>query len=163
MNLENIRDFIEKENISFSNSLNPFFMFKLLYKYNYIYFFIVGIIGLIINLSTVYILTEYFFGLENYYLGYLFGLTLNLIFNFTFHTILTFKTKKNHKKRFILFIIYSLLLTFLQAVTVKIVTPIVGLEYYLVVIASFILIFSTITFLFFKLYLFRNDFKLLKK
>lgn len=159
--IKEIENFIKKENITIKKIINPLFILKLLYKYNYFHFFVVGTTGIILNLTTVYILTEYYFGLENYFTAYLIGLTLNLIFNFIFHTILTFKTKKKHTIRFILFITYSLILTALQAITVKKITPIIGLEYYLLVITTFIIIFSTITFLFFKLVLF-NENKFLK-
>ena len=142
--------------------LNPINILKLLYKINYLQFFAVGVTGVLINLTIVYTLTEFIFGLENYYTAYLIGLTVNLLYNFLAHTIITFQTKKHHKTRFTYFVIYSLALSGLQAITVRYLTPIIGLEYYLFTIASIIFIFSTVTFVFFKLVLF-NEKKFLKK
>jgi putative flippase GtrA len=154
--LKEINSFIKKENITFRNLFNPIFILKLLHKHNYLVFFTIGVIGVIINLTAVFILTEYVFGLERYYTAYLIGLTLNIIFNFIFHTWITFQAKNRHIKRFILFVVYSIALTLIQALTVNIVTPLVGLKYYLLVISGFIFTFSTLTFIFFKLYLFKD-------
>ena len=151
---DKILRFIEQEQITFARLFNPVFIFHLLYKYKYIHFFLTGVTGVVLALLITWSLTEYVFGLENYFTSYLIGLTINLIYNFVLHTKISFNTKNNHPKRFVIFVIYSLLMASLQAVTVKTLTPIVGIEFYLFVIASIILIYSTVSFFIFKFIIF---------
>ncbi len=150
----NLKKFIEKENINFNNILSPKFVFNLLYKYKYIHFFLTGASGALVALIIIALLTEFIFGQEKYFTAYLIGLLLNLIYNFTLHTKISFKTKKKHIRRFTIFITYSLIMASIQATIVKIFTPILGLEYYLFVIASTILLFSIINFFSCKLLIF---------
>jgi len=110
--------------------------------------------GVGLALLITWSLTEYVFGLENYFTSYLIGLAINLIYNFILHTKVSFHTKNHYPQRFVIFVIYSLLLASLQAVTVKILTPIFGIEFYLFVIASVILIYSTISYFIFKFIIF---------
>ena len=153
-----IFELIEKEKITFRKLFNPMFVFRLLYKYKYIHFFITGMSGVILNLLVTWITTEFILGGDEYYFyGYLKGLTCNLIYNFILHTIIIFKTTKKHLSRFVWFVIYSLIMSAIQAVTIKYITDIVGTEYYLLVIAAVIITFSTITFMFFKLKLFKEE------
>ncbi|MCK5022605.1 MAG: GtrA family protein [Candidatus Aenigmarchaeota archaeon] len=154
--MKKVKKFVKKEEITPKNAINPKFMFRLLYKHKYIHFFSTGVTGVIMNLFTVWFTTEFIFGLENYFYGYLVGLAINLTYNFTAHTILTFKTKTEHVKRFIIFITYSLVMSFIQAVIIKTITPIIGLHYYIFVIAGIIFIFSIFSFLLFKVWMFKD-------
>ncbi|OGZ07922.1 MAG: hypothetical protein A3C93_04335 [Candidatus Lloydbacteria bacterium RIFCSPHIGHO2_02_FULL_54_17] len=129
---------------------------SILFEHKYLHFFATGTSGVAINLFVTWLLTTYFFGLSGYFKAYVVALVINLVYNFTLHTKVTFGTTEGHWQRFIWFVIYSLLLTALQAYIVRTVTPMVGLEYYLFVIAVTILVFSCVTFLFFKFFLFRE-------
>lgn len=130
---------------------------KYFYKVRFLHFLFVGGTGVLINLLLTWIFTEFVFGLEQYFYGYLIGLFANLVYNFTLHTILTYKTTKKHILRFQIFIVYSLVMSFVQAGVIKVITPIIGLRFYLIVIATVILVFSIINFLVFKLWLFKED------
>jgi putative flippase GtrA len=153
---ERIKQFIEKEHITFFALCNPFFVFRLLSHHRYIHFFLIGVTGVGINLVLTWFFAEFVFGRSRYFDAYLIGLAGNLVYNFILHTVITFKTTRAHSKRFIVFIFYALLMTALQAYLVKIITPIVGVDYYLFVIASIILFFSTVSFFIFKLSVFNE-------
>jgi len=154
--LTEIKKFYKKEIKEFKNLFNPFFILKLLYKYRYIHFFLTGISGVLINLFLTWFFTYFIFGLRNYFYGYLIGLTANLIYNFTLHVHINFKVKTKWKQRFVIFIIYSLIMSFVQATIIKFITPIIGLRYYLLVIATVIFVFSIFNFVIFKLWLFKD-------
>ncbi len=129
----------------------------ILFEHKYLHFFMTGVSGVGINLLVTWFLTTYVFGLAGYFKGYIIGTTINLFYNFALHTKVTFETKSGHARRFIFFVTYSLVLTAVQASVVRVVTPMVGLEYYLFVIAGAIFIFSCVTFLFFKFFLFHEQ------
>ena len=117
----------------------------------YLHFLVVGVTGVAINLGITAFLTELVFGREQY----LIGLAANLLYNFILHTRVTFKTKGNHARRLAIFMAYSLCLAYIQAQCVKWLTAHVGVDWYLVVIASVIFAFSVLTFLLFKFVLFK--------
>lgn len=131
-------------------------MYQYLYKTRFIHFFITGVTGVILNLLTTFLTTEFIFGRDNYFYGYLCGLIINLIYNFTLHTIITFQTHKYHTLRFAGFVTYSLLLSALQAFLVKTIVDIVGVDLYLIVITGIIAIFSILTFILFKYGIFKE-------
>ncbi len=120
------------------------------------HFFFVGATGVLINLALTAFFAELVFGRENYFSAYLIGLSANLLYNFILHTLVTFKTRGNHAVRLTLFVSYSLVLAYIQAQTVKFITAQVGVNWYLVVIASVILVFSLLTFFLFKFVLFKE-------
>jgi putative flippase GtrA len=130
--------------------------YRLMVRERYLHFFVVGASGVAMNLAITAFFAELVFGRENYFSAYVIGLTVNLLYNFILHTMVTFKTKGNHARRLSIFILYSLALTYLQAYVVKHLTEIVGVNWYLVVIASVIFFFSIVTFLLFKFVLFRE-------
>ena len=149
-------NFIKREELTPQILLNPLQLFRILFRYRFVHFFFVGGAGVSLNLFVTYLLTHYFFGLENYFTAYLVGVTLNLLYNFWMYTHIVFKTKQRHTLRLVIFVLYSLTLTYLQACLVKYITPIVGLQWYLLVIGGVILFFSFLSFLIFKLSLFRE-------
>lgn len=126
----------------------------ILFEYKYLHFFLTGTSGVALNLFVTWALTTFVFGLHGYFKAYIIALAANLAYNFTLHTKVTFGTKEGHGRRFVLFVAYSLVLTALQAFVVRTVTPVVGLEYYLFVIATTTAMFSCVTFVFFKFFLF---------
>ncbi len=121
------------------------------------HFFIVGTTGVAINLGLTAFFAELVFGRENYFSAYLIGLSANLLYNFTLHTLVTFKTKGNHTLRLTAFVAYSLGLAYVQAQTVQFFVDRVGVDWYLVVIGSVILVFSVLTFFLFKFALFKES------
>lgn len=135
---------------------NPVYSYKLLYKYRVIHFFVNGAIGVLINLGVTAFLAELVFGREDYFYAYLIGLTSNLLYNFISHTMITFRTKNKHTKRLVIFVTYSLIASFIQSVIIKNVVDLIGVNFYLIVIASTILIFSIITFIIFKIWIFKE-------
>lgn len=120
------------------------------------HFFVVGATGVLINLSLTAFFAELVFGRENYFSAYLIGLTANLLYNFSLHTLVTFKTKHHHALRLALFLAYSLALAYVQAQTVRYLADRIGVDWYLVIIASVILAYSVVTFFLFKFALFKD-------
>lgn len=139
-----------------SNFFNPLWWFKLLHSARFVHFFAVGVTGVAINLAITAFFAELVFGREQYFSAYLIGLAANLLYNFVLHTMVTFKTKGNHVRRLTIFVAYSLCLAYIQAQCVKWLTAYVGVDWYLVVIASVIFVFSTLTFVLFKFVLFKS-------
>jgi hypothetical protein len=154
---EKLRTFIEKEKIRPARLFNPLFAFHLLYTYRYVHFFLTGVTGVALALLITWLLTEFHFGLEGYFTAYLIGLAVNLAYNFTLHTFVNFHTRHGHARRFVLFVAFSLFIASLQAGTVRLLTPMIGEQYYLVVIAAVILFYSTLSYLFFRLSLFSEN------
>lgn len=153
---DRIKQFVEREGITPVRLINPIFSIDLLIRYRYVHFFVVGMTGVAINLGLTWFFTEFVFGKEHYFEAYLIGLGGNLVYNFTLHTIITFGTTQEHLKRFLIFIVYALFMTVFQAYLVKVITPLVGIDYYLFVIGAIILFFSTISFFVFKLSVFKK-------
>lgn len=127
-----------------------------LLKKGYTQFFIVGVLGVSVQLFVTWFFTYFVFGLERYFMGYLIGLFVTLLFNFILHTFFTFKTKSNHGKRFFLFVLDYVAMIFIQAFMVRYFTAFFGVQYYLLVIAGIIFALSNLNFLFFKFFIFKN-------
>ncbi len=151
-----LNKFLKKEGLTGFNFLNVFLWIKVFWKHNVIQFLLVGGSGVLLQLIVTWLLTSFVFGLEKYYIGYTFGLSLNLIYNFILHTFFTFKAKNGHGRRFIGFIVYSLFMAMLQYLIVRGLVYLFGNSWYLVVISGVILICSIITFIIFKFWLFRE-------
>src|SRR3989344_3263164 len=150
----NIREFLEREGITWRTLFSPMKVYGLLVRYKYAQFFVVGSCGVAINLGITWALTTFVFGLPNYFFAYLFGIIANLLFNFALYTISIFKTHENHLRRLVVFMAYSLIMAYIQATVVKLVTPVIGLQYYLFVIAATILFFSIVNFFVFRMSIF---------
>ena len=156
-------NFLKKEGIQGTNLFNPLAWGRMLWKHNIIQFLLVGGTGLIIQLLTTWLLTTFLFTLSTYYIGYSIGLGLNLIYNFIMHSNFTFKTKKNHSKRFTKFIIYSFSMALFQYVLVRSLVYLIGETWYLVIITSVIFVFSIITYIIFKFWLFKDKRMMVKQ
>lgn len=130
---------------------------ELLFVSRYIHFFVVGVTGVALNLGITIGLTELYFGREQYFSAYLIGLTINLLYNFALHTFVTFKTTRNHSARLAVFLLYSVTLAYIQTRVVRYLTDLFGVDWYALVIAAVIMLFSAITFILFKLILFKED------
>lgn len=136
--------------------VSPLQWAKFLTRIRYAHFLAVGVSGVAINLGLTALFAELVFGREHYFSAYLIGLSVNLLYNFILHTFVTFKTKGNHTRRLVIFTLYSLSLAYIQAQCVRALTDWVGVDWYLVVIASVIFVFSIMTFILFKFVLFKE-------
>ena len=153
------------------NIFSPKDWLNLFNKYRLTHFLITGGSGVIINMLFTIFFAELvfvkeklyyipilstFFITKGYFIATLIGLSINLIYNFTLHTIFTFKTKTKHKSRFTIFIIYSILMTLIQAKIINIIIEIIGEDFYIIVIPAIIAIFSILTYFVFKIWLFKE-------
>ncbi len=136
--------------------IHPVFLFSALCNSRLAHFLSVGSLGALLNLFLTWFFTTFVFGQAQYLDAFIIGIVGNLIFNFTFNTLITFKTKEKHLRRFFGFVTYSLLIAGVQYLTVKAITPLIGISLYLWVIAGVILAFSFLNFAFFKYILFRE-------
>jgi len=89
-------------------------------------------------------------------IGYFIGTAVNICYNFLIHSILTFKTRRHHTRRFAFFVLFSTGSTIVQIGIVHMLTEYFGREYYLSIIAATILLLSVISFVFFKHSLFNE-------
>jgi putative flippase GtrA len=118
------------------------------------WFVFTGATGVGLNLLITFVLTQTFFGPENYFVPYIIGSSVNLLYNFILHSILTFHTTRRHIRRFVFYILYSLASAAVQIAMVRTLVSLFGHEWYLLIIAGTILVLSLVTFLFFKRILF---------
>lgn len=125
-------------------------------RHRILQFLFTGGSGALLNLGVTALLTETILGRERYFGAYLMGLGVNIIYNFALHTRLTFRTRQGHGRRFGFFLGYNLAMTALQAGVVKVLVGLVGVDYYLPVIAGVILTFATITYVVYRWWVFRE-------
>jgi putative flippase GtrA len=128
-----------------------------LVKTRFLLFSLVGASGVALNLLTTFLLTEFVFGKNNYFIAYLIGSALNLTYNFALHSLITFKTKHNHTKRFLSYAVFSIISGLIQIFTVRYVVSALGNAWYLLVISATIFTLSTLSFIFFKYMLFNES------
>lgn len=150
--------FLKRENFSWRIIARPRQLIKIIIKYKYAHFFIVGVGGVALALITTWTLVTFVLGMERYFAAYLVGVGVALAFNFTMYSIIIFRTSRQHAKRFFVFIVYNVIMTAVQAFVVHTVTPIFGVEWYLLVITGVVFVFSFLNFALFKLSLFREYF-----
>lgn len=151
-----IAKFIAKEQISWWLLVEPGRMFKILHRYRFLHFLIVGGGGAILGLGLTWLFTTFVFGLEGYFSAYLIGTSLGLLFNFTMYTIVIFRTARSHMRRLVVYFVYMVGIILIQATLVRSLTPLVGIQLYLLVIAAVIAFFSVVNFLAFKLSIFKE-------
>lgn len=132
-------------------------LFQYLRETRYLHFFAVGSTGVAINLGVTAFFAEVVFGREYYFDAVCIGIGVNLLYNFILHTKFTFKTKDKHIQRLVIFVAYSLLLAYVQAQVIDELVKLIGINWYLVVDAGTIFVFSLITFVLFKLFLFKKS------
>ena len=120
------------------------------------HFLVVGGGGAILGIGLTWILTTFVFGLGGYFSAYLVGTAVALAFNFTMYSLVIFRTSQKHMRRLLVYFVYILGIILIQAVCVKTLTPLVGLQYYLLVIVFVVGFFSLINFLVFKLSIFKE-------
>ncbi|MFT4310191.1 MAG: GtrA family protein [Candidatus Woesearchaeota archaeon] len=127
-----------------------------IYKNKFLRFLFTGGTGLVLNIITVFVVTEYIVGQTYYLIGYWSGFAVNMLYTFSLHTIWTFQTKKKHKRRLFMFGAYHLIMTLIQAFIITRIVDIVGVSFYLPVIIGVICSFSVVTFLIFRFLLFKD-------
>jgi len=86
-----------------------------------------GLVGAIINWAITYSLTENFD--IHYLLSNLIGLTVNIIFNFFYHSHITFKVFDDTKRRFFKFLIFTLIIVALNILIIFILTEFFDIWY----------------------------------
>ncbi len=89
----------------------------------YIKFIIGGGLGLLANVIVTFMLTE-FMGVP-FRASYILGLAANIIFNFIFHMVVTFKTKEKASIRFVKFVPLTLSIAAANYLFVRIFTELI--------------------------------------
>ncbi|MFP4567631.1 MAG: GtrA family protein [Candidatus Woesearchaeota archaeon] len=112
----------------------------------YTKFFFIGATGVLINLIVTGLL-QLILKPQNFYIASIIGTATNLIYNFYMHTKITFKTKNKHKQRLAIFTIYTLTISAIQETIIKNITPLIGINYLIIIKATIILTFSIITYI----------------
>ena len=134
----------------------PLTVIDMLIRHRFLHFLVVGGGGAVLGLGITWSLTTFIFGLEHYFSAYLIGTAVALAFNFTMYSLVIFRTSREHIRRLAVYFVYITAVILVQAATVKIITPFVGLKWYLAVIASVVAAFSILNFLVFKLSIFNE-------
>lgn len=151
-----LADFVHTEQLSWGLILHPSQIIQILLRHRFIHFLFVGGGGLAISLGVTWFFTQFLLGLEKYFTAYLIGTAAALVFNFTMYSLVIFRTSREHARRLFVYFAYILCVILIQAQIVSFITPIVGLSWYLVVIATVIAFFSVVNFLVFKLSIFKE-------
>lgn len=98
-----------------------------------------GFIGAVCNWTITYSLTEYFY--LYYLLSNLIGSTVNILFNFIYHRSITFNVFGDTGRRFVKFLIFSIVIIMLNISITFILTEVFGLWYlFSVITATFIVV-----------------------
>lgn len=147
---------MKKYKPKFQKKITLRYLYEEVIRLRLIQYGLVGVSGALLNVGITWLLTEYFLGVDRYTIAFGIGIVVNIIYNFVLHTTTVFHTKKNHYKRFIIYAIYSLFMLYLQTTTAKIITNIIGDQYYLLVVGGVILFYALFNFVVFKLFLFKE-------
>ncbi len=153
---ESFKRFKHQEALTWRLLFSPRQVTSLLMRYGYFQFFAVGGTGVVIDLGITWALTTYVYGAEHYFTAYLIGISVNLLWNFVLYSFTIFKTKGDHARRLVIFVGYSIFITWVNTLIVQWLVGLIGVRYYLEVIALVILVLSTINFFVFKLSLFKE-------
>ncbi len=98
-----------------------------------------GSVGAVINWAITYALTEYFY--LYYLLSNLIGSTMNIMFNFVYHRSITFSVFSDIRRRFVKFLIFSIIILILNISITFTLTEVFGLWYlFSVIIATGIVV-----------------------
>ncbi len=110
--------------------------------------------GALLSILVTYVCVEYLFGKEGYFTAYLTGVAIGVIYAFGVFAFAVFKTTEHLLRRFVLFALYMALLVVVQSVIVRAVVSVVGVDYYLHVIALTIAALSLVNHLVYSRYIF---------
>jgi putative flippase GtrA len=98
-----------------------------------------GLVGAVINWSITYGLTENFD--VHYLISNLVGLTVNIIFNFFYHSHITFGVFDDTKRRFVKFVLFTLIIVALNIVIIFTLTEFFHIWYlFSAIIATFLIV-----------------------
>jgi putative flippase GtrA/SAM-dependent methyltransferase len=136
--------------------LNPIYLFATMCKNRLAHFLSVGATGALLNIGITWFFATFVFGEERYREAFLIGIAGNLIYNFTLNSIVTFRTKRRHLRRFVIFLLYSLLQATTLYYMAAFATSLIGVRFYLPIISTLIIAFAFINFLVFKLAIFKE-------
>lgn len=125
-------------------------------EHRFIRFLIAGGSGALLNIGITFVLTHFVFGMERYFTAFLIGTAVNVLYNFTLYTLAIFKTKEKHLRRFVVFAVYSVLMTVVQLSLVNYIARLTGPEWYLIVIASVIFVGALFNYVVFKTSIFKT-------
>lgn len=112
--------------------------------------------GALLSIVITYLCVEYLFGKEGYFTAYLTGVAIGVIYAFAVFAFAVFKTTEHLLRRFAIFSAYMALLVVVQSVIVRVAVSVVGVDYYLVVIALTIAALSLVNHLVYSRYIFRT-------
>lgn len=119
-------------------------------------FLLAGGSGAGLNMGVTFLLTQFVFGTEQYFTAFLIGTAVNVLYNFTLYTLAIFKTKERHLRRFVIFVVYSAVMTVVQLSLVNYIAHLTGPELYLVVIAGVIGVGALFNYVVFKTSIFKT-------
>lgn len=153
---ERVASFIKREELTTWRSFTVPKMASLFYRYRFFHFFLTGVGGLALGLALMWALTTFVFGVEGYFTAYLLGAAFTMTFNFIVYSLTVFRTSHRHVMRFVFFILYNIAMTGLQALVIRSIVPLVGAQWYLLIVAGVVFIFSFLNYGIFKLSLFRE-------
>jgi putative flippase GtrA len=111
--------------------------------------------GALVSILITAGLTEYVFGREHYFTAYIIGVAIGVVYAFIMLSKKVFQGDRNHGKRFMWFSLYMALLVVLQTLVVKSLVGMLGVSWYLPVIAGTMLVVSFISFAVYKYFIFR--------
>ena len=154
-------------------------MIEFAHKVRYLHFFAIGSTSVVLNLFLTWLFVEFVFLKSEYLIfdlkfkdstfGFIIGETVGLTYNFCLNAIITFRTRKKLKRRFVLFVLYSLLMTYLAVFPATLILrnyleyvfALINLNFlvgaaYLIAASLVILFFSFFNFVLFKIWLFKD-------
>jgi putative flippase GtrA len=112
----------------------------------FFYTLLTGGSGALLSVVVTYLCVEYIFGIEEYFTAYLLGVVCGVVYAFAVFAFAVFKTTERLVRKFALFSGYMAVLVIVQAAAVNMLVPIVGSEYYLVVIVGVIAALSIVNY-----------------
>ncbi len=117
----------------------------------------VGGSGALLSIGITYLCVEYLYGTEGYFVAYLTGVAVGVVYAFAVFAFAVFKTTERLLSRFVLFSGYMAFLVVVQAVVVKSAVSVVGVDYYLWVITATIAALSVVNYFVYSRIIFQQE------
>lgn len=122
--------------------------------HQYIQTLLVSGSGVLLSLSIVFVLTELYFGRERYFEAYLIATGISIMYAFIMF-IRLYSVQKGYLFRFILFLVYMLVLVVVQTVVIRHSVNLYGVDWYLLVITTIVGVLSFLSFFVYRYIIFR--------
>ncbi len=106
--------------------------------------------GAAVNIAVSWAVVTLWLGIEQYLIASMLGLFANIVFNFQSYSRMLFQDSTYSHAQFISFCAYSAFTVVVYLSIVRFVTPLVGLEWYLVVSIGAIACLALVNFFFLK-------------